>query len=487
MSGLLAVDDEPLVLDSMGFLFRKQGVTFRTASKGSDAINSFQSERPDVVLMDLRLSDCSGFELFQQFRKIDPKVPIIVITGYATSQTAIEAMQLGAFEYLTKPFDPDELLRVVESAAKMSRLMRVPAQIDSGEPTSADLLVGRCSAMQEVYKAIGRVAAQDVTVLILGESGSGKELVARAIYHYSRRANGPFLAINCAAIPEGLLESELFGHEKGSFTGADRKRIGKFEQCRSGTLFLDEIGDMTPLTQTKILRVLQEKEFERVGGNEVVRTDVRLIAATNRNLEQAIEEGHFRSDLYYRLNDYTIRIPPLRERIEDLPLLVEHFLNRLAKELNKRIDVVEPRAMELLAQYSWPGNIRELQSAIKHAVIEATGSVIVIENLPQVIRGYAAEHRAASHSLTDGGFDLHRFVDGRYEQHSTNLYEETVRVVEKSLLLDVVRRENNNLTQAARVLGISRTTLRAKLASHGITLDRQPVTDVGADARVAAP
>lgn len=486
MPGLLAVDDEPLVLDAMGYLFRKQGLTFRTASNGSDAISSFQSERPDVVLMDLRLSDCSGFELFQQFRKIDPKVPIIVITGFATSQTAIEAMQLGAFEYLTKPFEPDELLRVVESAAKMSRLMRVPAQIDSGEPTSADLLVGRCSAMQEVYKAIGRVAAQDVTVLILGESGSGKELVARAIYHYSRRAHGPFLAINCAAIPEGLLESELFGHEKGSFTGADRKRIGKFEQCRSGTLFLDEIGDMTPLTQTKILRVLQEKEFERVGGNEVVQTDVRLIAATNRNLEQAIDEGHFRSDLYYRLNDYTIRIPPLRERMEDLALLVEHFLNRLAKELNKRIDLVEPRAMEMLAQYSWPGNIRELQSAIKHAVIEATGSVIVVENLPQVVRGHASEHRTTAPSPHEGGLDLHRFINDRYEQHSTNLYEETVRVVEKSLLLNVLHREHNNLTQAARVLGISRTTLRAKLASHGVTMDRNPVLDSMAGIKTAS-
>jgi two-component system nitrogen regulation response regulator GlnG len=364
--------------------------------------------------------------------------------------------------------------------------MRVPAQIDSGEPTSADLLVGRCSAMQEVYKAIGRVAAQDVTVLILGESGSGKELVARAIYHYSRRAHGPFLAINCAAIPEGLLESELFGHEKGSFTGADRKRIGKFEQCRSGTLFLDEIGDMTPLTQTKILRVLQEKEFERVGGNEVVQTDVRLIAATNRNLEQAIDEGHFRSDLYYRLNDYTIRIPPLRERMEDLPLLVEHFLNRLAKELNKRIDLVEPRAMEMLAQYSWPGNIRELQSAIKHAVIEATGSVIVVENLPQVVRGHASEHRTTAPSPHEGGLDLHRFINDRYEQHSTNLYEETVRVVEKSLLLDVLHREHNNLTQAARVLGISRTTLRAKLASHGVTMDRNPVLDSMAGIKTAS-
>lgn len=491
MAGLLAVDDEPLVLESLRHLFRRQGQKLRTASSGAEALAAYETDRPDVALVDLRLSDCSGFELFRKFQAIDPKVPVIVITGHATSQTAIEAMQLGAFEYIAKPLDPDELLRAVESATKTSRLMRVPAQIE-GEPAKgpADLLVGRSAAMQEVYKAIGRVAAQDVTVLILGESGSGKELVARAIYNYSRRSSGPFLAINCAAIPDSLLESELFGHEKGSFTGADRKRIGKFEQCRHGTLFLDEIGDMSPLTQTKILRVLQEKEFERVGGSEIVRTDVRLIAATNRNLEQAIEAGGFRSDLFYRLNDYTIRIPPLRERPEDLPLLVDHFLQRLGGELNKTIDVVEPRAMEVMAEYSWPGNIRELQSAIKHAVVQATGSVIVVENLPPAVResatrgrsgvaGNAHQEGAGSTSPPRGdpSFDLAKFVAHRYEQGTTNLYEEAVRNVERSLLLDVLARERNNLTQAARVLGISRTTLRSKLSSHGVTLDRQAIVE----------
>ena len=267
--------------------------------------------------------------------------------------------------------------------------MRVPAVIPEGGEAKedADALLGRCPAMQEVYKAIGRVAPQDVTVLILGESGTGKELVARAIYHYSSRAKGPFLAINCAAIPETLLESELFGHEKGAFTGADRKRIGKFEQCHGGTLFLDEIGDMTPLTQTKILRVLQEQEFERVGGNEPIKADVRVIAATNRDLEKMVAEGTFRGDLYYRLNVFTIKLPPLRERGDDLPLLAEHFVRRFGRELKKDVRGIAPEAMELLRRYPWPGNVRELQSVIKQALLQATGPVLLPEFLPAAVRG----------------------------------------------------------------------------------------------------
>ena len=248
--------------------------------------------------------------------------------------------------------------------------------------------------MQEVYKAIGRVAPQDVTVLILGESGTGKELVARAIYQHSRRAAGPFLAINCAAIPETLLESELFGHEKGAFTGADRRRIGKFEQCHGGTLFLDEIGDMTPLTQTKVLRVLQEQQFERVGGNETIQTDVRVIAATNRDLEQLIAAGQFRSDLYYRLNVFTIRLPPLRERDDDLPLLVMHFLRRFSRELGKDTYGIAPEALDVLRRHPWPGNVRELQSVLKQALLQATGPILAPESLApdRHLRGEAALH-----------------------------------------------------------------------------------------------
>src|SRR5687768_1539613 len=285
MPTLLVIDDEPSILHFFRRAFPGPDVTLQTASTAAEGVEAVSRERPDVVVLDINLPDASGLETFRRIHRIDPKVPVIFITGHGTMATAIEAMRLGAYEYLLKPLELDQLSDLVERAFEISRLMRVPAVIPEGGEAQedSDAVLGRCPAMQEVYKAIGRVAPQDVTVLILGESGTGKELVARAIYHYSNRAKGPFLAINCAAIPEALLESELFGHEKGAFTGADRKRIGKFEQASGGTLFLDEIGDMSPVTQTKILRVLQGQEFERVGGNQTVRTDVRLIAATNRN------------------------------------------------------------------------------------------------------------------------------------------------------------------------------------------------------------
>ena len=298
-------------------------------------------------------------------------------------------MQLGAYEYLLKPLELDQLLDLADRAFEISRLMKTPAVISEGpaDTDSSDALVGRCPAMQAVYKSIGRVASQDVTVLILGESGTGKELVARAIYQYSRRAKAAFLAINCAAIPESLLESELFGHEKGAFTGADRKRIGKFEQCNGGTLFLDEIGDMSALTQTKILRVLQGQEFERIGGNEPIKSDVRVITATNRDLEKMVGEGTFRGDLYYRLNVFTIRLPALRERGEDIPLLAEHFVKRFARDLRKNVQTIADESLELLKRYSWPGNVREFQSVIKQALLQATGPVLLPEFLPESIRG----------------------------------------------------------------------------------------------------
>src|SRR5579885_2266516 len=285
---LLVIDDEPAILQCFRIAFAEPEAQVLTATTAAEGLRHFREHRPDVVVLDVRLPDQSGLDLFRCLHETDAKVPIILMTGFGTAGTAIEAMRLGAFEYLLKPPDMDQLAEVVTRAFKISELMRVPAKIGDAEPADdgSDVLVGRCPAMQEVYKAIGRVAPQDVTVLVLGESGTGKELVARAIYHYSRRSGGPFLAINCAAIPEQLLESELFGHEKGAFTGADRRRIGKFEQANGGTIFLDEVGDMTPLTQAKTLRLLQEQKFERLGGNETVTTDVRVLAATNQNLEE---------------------------------------------------------------------------------------------------------------------------------------------------------------------------------------------------------
>src|SRR5262249_33174025 len=368
MPSLLVVDDEANVLYSLAKSLQSDTLEVLTAQTGREGIELVERRRPDAAILDVRLSDLSGLEVFDRIRQIDPRLPVIIITAYAATETAIEAMKRGAFEYLLKPIDFHQLREVVQRALELSRFRHVPAVFDDAEVTDAsDRIVGRSAAMQEVYKAIGRVACQDVTVLILGESGTGKELVARALYHHSARAAATFLTINCAAIPEPLLESELFGHERGAFTGAERRRIGKFEQAHQGTLFLDEIGDMSAATQAKVLRVLQEQRFERLGGNEIITTDVRVIAATNKNLEDEVAPGRFRRDLLYRLNGFTIHLPPLRERRDDLPLLIEHFIRLFSRGLHRNIHSVTPEAQRCLEEYAWPGNIRELQSVLKYA------------------------------------------------------------------------------------------------------------------------
>jgi two-component system nitrogen regulation response regulator GlnG len=471
MPKLLVVDDEPSILHFFRRAFPGPDVTLLTAASAAEGLAAVSRERPDVVVLDINLAGESGLETFRRIHEADPKVPVIFITGHGTADTAIEAMRLGAYEYLLKPLELDHLTDLVDRAFEISRLMRVPATIpEGGDPEdTADAMIGRCPAMQAVYKQVGRVAPQDVTVLVLGESGTGKELVARAIYHYSKRAGGPFLAINCAAIPENLLESELFGHEKGAFTGADRRRIGKFEQANGGTLFLDEIGDMTPLTQTKILRVLQGQQFERVGGNEPIRADVRVIAATNRDLEKMVAEGTFRGDLYYRLNVYTIRIPPLRDRGEDLPLLVNHFVRRFGRDLGRDVREVSTEAMEILRRYPWPGNVRELQSVVKQALLETTGPVVLPEFLPAAVR--KAEGGAAGEAVFDFG-GLTAYVEDQLKGGSASLYADYQRLIDRHLLALVLRHTGGNLSRAARSLGITRATLRAKLAALGLTVEK---------------
>jgi two-component system, NtrC family, nitrogen regulation response regulator GlnG len=478
MRTLLVIDDEPLILDCFRYLFPPSEVTLLTAATAAEGMRLVAERRPDVVTLDIGLPDMSGLDALRQIQKIDPRIPVILVTGHGTAATAIEAMRLGAFDYVLKPLDPDPLCELLARAFDVSRLMRVPAKVAGADSVSGagdesgDLLIGRCPAMQEAYKSIGRVAPQDVTALVLGESGTGKELVARAIYHYSRRADKPFQAINCAAIPENLLESELFGHEKGAFTGADRRRIGKFEQCHQGTLFLDEVGDMTPLTQTKILRVLQEKQFERVGGNETVTADVRIIAATNRDLEALVAAGQFRSDLYYRLNVFTIRLPPLRERGEDVALLARHFLRKFSRDFRKEVQEFSPEALELLARYPWPGNIRELQSVIKQALLEAAGPVIVPEFLPAAIRSGQEKKPATEPAPPSASADLAAFIRERLQSGSTDLHAETLALLERLLLTEVLRHTNGNLSQAARILGITRPTLRTKLVDAGLSIER---------------
>ena len=368
----------------------------RSPHTGSEGLERAADVRPDVILLDLRLPDQSGLDVLRQLRQIDARIPVVLVTVVRSADSAIEAMRQGAYDYLLKPLDLQKLDRVIGEALKVARLMREPAVVvrtppDDDQPGEA--IVGSCPAMQEVYKAIGRVADQTFPVLITGESGTGKELVARAIYQHGPRAKAPFLALNCAAIPETLLESELFGHEKGAFTGAERRRIGKFEQVNGGTLLLDEIGDMPLPAQAKVLRVLQEQAFERVGGSETIRTDVRLIAATHRDLKAWSDEGKFRLDLYYRLGVFTIHLPPLRERGDDLELLVQFYLRRVSRELGREVREVAPEALERLRGYSWPGNVRELQSVLKQALLRAHGPVLLPEFLPELPEAPAAPRR----------------------------------------------------------------------------------------------
>jgi two-component system nitrogen regulation response regulator GlnG len=375
----------------------------------------------DVVILCIAGSTAAEFEIYHQIRRIDPRVPVIFIACAGRADVAIEAIKLGAYDFLFQPVEPAVLRRVVADALDVARgrAQSSDEAISTDMDTRLDGFVGCCPAMAEVYKAIGRVANQNVIVLINGESGTGKELVARAIFQHSGRSDKPFLAINCAAIPENLLESELFGHEKGAFTGADRRRIGKFEQCNGGTIFLDEIGDMPLATQGKILRLLQDQKFERVGGNETIQTDVRVIAATNRDLRAFSEQGKFRPDLYYRLSVFTIRLPPLRERGDDLPMLVNYYLHRFSRELGKDVREVAPETMERLRNYAWPGNIRQLQSVVKQALLHATGSVLI----PAFLRSAETANETPPGAASQEGWAAFRtFIGQRLESGSTDLF-----------------------------------------------------------------
>src|SRR4051794_11453513 len=389
MAKLLLIDDEADVQYSFRRIFDSPEIELTTAASGEEGLKIIPKLKPDLVIMDVRMGGITGLETLRRIRQIDSKLLVILMTAYGTTQTAIEAMKLGAYDYLLKPFDVPKLKEIVFNALKAANDMR---QVVSYQPLlekeDYELgIVGRSEPMQQVFKLIGQLASSDATALITGESGTGKELVARAIYHHSNRNQHSFLAVNCAAIPEQLLESELFGHERGSFTGATMQRIGKFEQCNGGTIFLDEIGDMTPTTQTKILRVLQSGTFERVGGNSPIKVDVRIIAATNKPLEEAVAARQFREDLFYRLNVVRVRVPALRERRGDIRLLVNYFLKSFAKEQS-----VPPRAIafgtiKALEKYHWPGNVRELENVIRRALVVAKGDAILPGNLPAEIGG----------------------------------------------------------------------------------------------------
>lgn len=475
MPSLLVIDDDAIIRHRLQQDLKKIANSIFVAETAAEGLAAVREHKPDAVILDVMLPDMSGLETFRKIREFNAQLPVIFVTTNGESETAIEAMTLGAYDYLLKPFSSNEIHALVSQAINSYRLMETPVELadrNVSRQGRSDVLIGRCSAMQSVYKAIGRVAPQNVTVLIQGESGTGKELVARAIYQHSDRSKGPFLAINCAAIPETLLESELFGHEQGAFTGAEQKRIGKFEQCSGGTLFLDEIADMSPTTQAKVLRLLQQQTFQRVGGDETISTDVRIIAATNAELGNAVADGQFRGDLYYRLNVFAIRLPPLRERAEDLPLLVNHFLNQFCQELNKEVYNVSAEALEVLQQYCWPGNVRELESVLKQSLLHATGAVLTANHLPEFVRTASQREATTSLDVFDTQGNLTRFVHERIDDGSEDLYAESLARMERALLALVLRHTDGNQLQAAKILGITRTRLRKKLQALDITIER---------------
>jgi len=482
MDKLLLIDDEADVQYSFRRIFDSPEIELATAASGEEGLKLVARFKPDLVLMDIRMGGMNGLETLRKLRQIDTKLPVIMMTAYGTTQTAIEAMKLGAYDYLLKPFDVPKLKQIVASALKAARDMK---QVVSYEPLlqseDYDLgIVGRSEQMQNVFKLIGQLSASDATALITGESGTGKELVARAIYHHSQRAHQPFLAINCAAIPENLLESELFGHEKGAFTGASAQRIGKFEQCNHGTIFLDEIGDMTLPTQTKILRVLQSGTFERVGGNQAIQVDVRVIAATNKPLEQAVADRSFREDLFYRLNVVRLEVPPLRERSEDIRLLVNYFLKKFAQQQKQSPKSISPDVLAALEQYQWPGNVRELENVIQRALVVAKGEAILLADLPVDIATSQPAMGGGLHPSPSLAGSLPAAMAGTHVSDVPSLARalfqwarkegrlKVIPAVERELIIQALIETQGNQVQAAKILGITRATLRKRVDKFGI-------------------
>ncbi|VTU01060.1 response regulator with -like aaa-type and dna-binding domains : Response regulator with CheY-like receiver, AAA-type ATPase, and DNA-binding domains OS=Singulisphaera acidiphila (strain ATCC BAA-1392 / DSM 18658 / VKM B-2454 / MOB10) GN=Sinac_1278 PE=4 SV=1: Response_reg: Sigma54_activat: HTH_8 [Gemmataceae bacterium] len=466
---VLAIDDDASVLRALRVVVERSGQAFFGAATGAEGARRFAEVRPDVVLCDILLPDGSGLDVLRHIRDASPATPIIVMTGQDSSDAAIRSNASGAFEYVPKPFSAAGIADAVARALRAAAAARDPRPPATPPPHPVDsVLIGRCPAMQDVYRAVGRVARQRVTVLVLGESGTGKELIARSIHQHSGRPPGTFVAVNCAAVPEALLESELFGHEKGAFTGADRKRIGKFEQATGGTIFLDEVGDMSPVTQAKVLRVLQDQAFERVGGSEVVRTDARVVAATNRDLVAMSAAGRFRSDLYYRLAGYTIHLPPLRDRGDDLDLLVPHFLEQFRRELGIEVEGLAPDAVERLRAHHWPGNLRELQGVLRQAVLEAPGAVVPADAL-RLPRSAAPRPGGPG---DDAG--LAAFVRDRLAAGTRDLYNEWLARSEPELIRLALAHFDGNLTRAADALGLNRMTLRKRVEQYHLRTTPAP-------------
>jgi DNA-binding NtrC family response regulator len=469
VSTILIIDDDDQLRRSFERLLTGEGSTVFGAPSGEAGLEMVRTKTPDLVLLDMRLPGMNGFETFKAIHALEPKLPVIIMTGYGTTETAIEATKMGAFDYIPKPFDIPDMLSVIRQALEAARFMRSPVEFNSApERYTHEAIIGRSKPMQDLYKAIGRVSPTDATVLIRGESGTGKELVARAIYQHSLRANQPFLVINCVAIPETLLESELFGYEKGAFTGATYRRVGKIEQANRGTILLDEIGDMPFTIQSKILRLLEEKSIERLGGREPIPVDVRIIAATNRNLETALAEGRFREDLYYRLKVVTLWLPPLRERTGDVPLLAEYFVAKFAAELGMDNPGVTGDGIAVLNSYPWQGNVRELANAIQKALIYNRGMPINNEAISRAVSG-----RSATGQL-DEGVDqaLRQWIrQGLLSETRENLFDTYMDRFASLLVSEALTLTGGNRSQSARLLGLSRPTLHSKIEKYGLKIE----------------
>lgn len=475
---ILILDDDEAILELFRNIFLEQDFELLLEGEGDSALRRIRIDRPNVAVVDINLPKISGLDVLQEAKKFDPGLSVIITTGHSSTQSAIEAMKYGAYDYLTKPFDIKRMKNAVQKALECNLLNRKVRYTKDREQlleeeSDADVMIGSSPEMIEIWKMVGKVADSDATVLIQGESGTGKELLARAIYNNSRRKNRTFLPVNCAALPENLLESELFGHEKGAFTDAHARRIGKFEQCNGGTIFLDEIGETSLANQGKLLRVLEGQEFERVGGNETVKVDVRVIAATNRSLVNAVKDKKFRMDLFYRLRIISFYLPPLRDRLEDIPLLIDLFIRQFSKKYGKMIKGIAPETLDMLVAHPWEGNIRELKNALSSAIVLCKGDIIMPEDLESIL---GTEKQFAEVTLHEPGDDYNSVFSQILEpvfdkiclKHKGAIYDHFTMGLEKALIGMALQKSENNQVLTAKLLGISRNTLRDRLERYSL-------------------
>jgi DNA-binding NtrC family response regulator len=475
MEKILIIDDDEGLLHFLNRFFTRKEYQVEACNSAKTALELMKEESFDLILLDYKMPELNGLEALKQIKSTQIKTPVIIMTAYGTTETAIDAMKLGAYDYLVKPFDRKELNRIVNDAFLANRQMKEVVSFPSAATKISPIpkgdlqIIGNSKRMQDVYKLIGQIAEKDISILITGESGTGKELVAKAIYHHSHRKNKAFITINCAAIPDSLFESELFGYERGAFTGANHTHIGKIERCNGGTFFMDEVGDMSLSTQAKVLRVVQEGDFERLGGSETIKVDVRIIAATNKNLEKEVDAGRFRKDLYWRLKIFSIHLPPLRNRLEDIPLLVDYFVGRFCGEYSKTaIQYVSDAAIKKLMSHFWSGNVRELKNTIRRAVLLCAGDVLLEDHLiaMESKSNYTNEDDQPEQLIKELKDKMENLIPEMLKISETNTHANIIEIVEEILISHALKMCDNNQVKASKMLGISRNTLRHRMKKY---------------------